>query len=146
MIVHIFNEQEDLKIPLDRLESIIKEVLKKEQRNCDEVSIYFVDTQVIRQLHLDYFNDDSTTDCISFPMDDEEASPYKILGEVFVCPQTAIDYAHPRQLDAYEETILYTVHGLLHLMGYDDIEEDDYQKMKEAESRHMIHLKQMNLI
>ncbi|CAF23778.1 unnamed protein product [Candidatus Protochlamydia amoebophila UWE25] len=145
VIINASNEQHDLKFSLANLDAIVKEVIQKEQQTCDEVNIYFVDTATICKLHLDYFNDDTPTDCISFPMDKDENSPYKILGEIFVCPQTAIEYALSHELDPYEETTLYLVHGLLHLMGYDDLEENDFLIMKEAEIRHMTHLKKLEL-
>ncbi|WP_068466452.1 rRNA maturation RNase YbeY [Candidatus Protochlamydia phocaeensis] len=146
MIINVFDQQESLKISLDQLKPLVEQVLREEERQCDEVSLYFVDTPTICDLHLQFFNDGSSTDCISFPMDDEdEDAPYCILGEVFVCPETALNYARSHHLDPYEETTLYIVHGLLHLMGYDDIEEEDLVHMRQAEERHMKQLKALGL-
>ena len=79
-------------------------------------------------------------------MDDDDDSPYSVLGEVFVCPATAIAYASENKLDPYEETTLYIVHGLLHLMGYDDIDDRDAVLMRQAERRHMQKLKDLTLL
>ncbi len=98
----------------------------------------------MRRLHGQYFNDRSLTDCISFPLDESE-SPYRVLGDVFVCPQVAIAYAGRNGGDPYLETTLYLVHGLLHLMGYDDITEKDRKKMRAAEERHLSHLQKRRL-
>ncbi len=94
-----------------------------------EVTIYFVDKSTICKLHEDFFNDPSLTDCISFPLDDpsEEGG---ILGEVFVCPEVAVDYAPETPL---QEVALYIVHGLLHLLGYDDQTEEECVKMRAQE-------------
>jgi len=79
-------------------------------------------------------------------MDDENTpQESRILGDVFVCPKTAIEYSKSHGGDVYEELTLYVIHGLLHLMGYDDIEETDIVKMREAEKRHMNHLKKLDL-
>ncbi len=145
MIINVFDQQESLKFSLDQLQPLVAQVLQEEKRSCDEVSIYFVDTPTISNLHLEYFGDGSTTDCISFPLDEEDPSPYHVLGDVFVCPETAIHYAQAHQLNPYEETTLYVVHGLLHLMGYDDIEDEDQKEMRLAEQRHMNRLKDLNL-
>lgn len=146
MIVNVFDQQSDLKIVLDEVRQIVLQVLADEGQECDEVNIYFVDTQVISQLHKDFFNDPSPTDCITFPIDDTIGLiPYRLLGEVFVCPATALAYAGKYRKDPLEETTLYIVHGLLHLIGYDDIDNDDRKEMKKAEARHMRQLKKLHL-
>ena len=63
---------------------LVCQVIAGEGQECDEVNIYFVDTQAISQLHKDFFNDPSPTDCIYFPIDDTIGLiPYRLLGEVF---------------------------------------------------------------
>jgi len=147
MIVNISDEQSSLKINPAQVKKLVKKVIQLEGHSCDEVNIYFVDTSSICDLHLEFFNDDSPTDCISFPMDVEEDDfPIRILGEVFVCPETALQYAKENDQNTYEETTLYIVHGLLHLMGYDDIDDLDREKMREAEKRNMDSLREANLI
>lgn len=146
MIVNVSDQQTVLKISLDQVKGIVCQVLAAENQSCDEVNIYLVDTAVISQLHQQFFDDPSPTDCITFPMDpQEELMPYRILGEVFVCPATAIEYALKYRKDAWEETTLYIVHGLLHLLGYDDLEAEDRKQMKQAEARHMRKLKKLHL-
>jgi probable rRNA maturation factor len=138
MIVNVSNEQTSLKIDSHQVETLVEQVLLSEGEGCDEVNLYFVDTPAICDLHKEYFDDPSTTDCISFPMDDDDdVIPYRILGEVFVCPETALTYSKQNAKDPLEETSLYIVHGLLHLMGYDDIEEADEVEMRAAEKRNM---------
>lgn len=127
------------------VEKLVRAVVSSEGQRCDEVSIQFVDTPTICQLHADFFADPSPTDCISFPIDDP-ASAYRVLGEVFVCPATAIEYAQTHQGDPYMETSLYIVHGLLHLMGYDDISPEDEAAMRAAEQRHMKALTEQHLL
>ena len=75
----------------------------------------------------------------------QEDIEYKILGEIFVCPLAAVTYAESSGADPYEEVLLYIVHGLLHIMGYDDIGEKESQEMRSAEKRHIENLKRLNL-
>ena len=146
MIVNVNDQQSVLKISIDQVKDIVCQVLAEEKQSCDEVTIYLVETALISQLHQEFFNDPSPTDCITFPMDhQDEMMPYRILGEVFVCPATAIEYAVKHQKDAWEETTLYIVHGLLHLLGYDDLDAEDRKQMKQAEVRHMRKLKKLHL-
>lgn len=146
MIVHVFNEQHALKFSVARVKKVVQQVIQEEGQTCHEVSLYFVETPAICELHETYFNDPSPTDCVSFPMDEiDDALDYRILGDVFVCPATALEYSQLHQTDPYEETTLYIVHGLLHLMGYRDIEEKDIQLIRQAEKRHMKKLKELDL-
>ena len=146
MDIHIYNQQDDLFISKPQVVKLVSEVLQLEGVNCDEVAVQFVDTSVICKLHQRFFNDPSTTDCITFPIDQDSDTGYRVLGEVFVCPKTGIDYASQNNLNPYHEVSLYTVHGLLHLMGYDDIEDEDEPIMREAEQRHMQNLHKKDLL
>ncbi|MEC7839277.1 MAG: rRNA maturation RNase YbeY [Chlamydiota bacterium] len=147
-ILNIFvsNTQEDLPISEEKVRSVTRAVIDHMHQSCCETSIYFVTDEEICELHEQYFNDPSSTDCISFPMDDETTpADERILGDVFVCPKTAINYASSHNCNVYDELTLYLVHGLLHLMGWDDIEEDDIKEMRLAEKQCMEHLKMLDL-
>jgi probable rRNA maturation factor len=147
VIINVINEQQALIPSSKAVQQLVAQVLKEENQKCDEVTIYFVDTPTICQLHEHFFGDPSPTDCISFPMDEEDSElDYRLLGDVFVCPQTAIEYTQAQKLaDPYEEMALYIVHGLLHLIGYDDIEENDRDAMRAAEKRCMTSIKKLGL-
>lgn len=147
MIINVADQQTSLEISIDQVKQLVQQVIMKEGQACDEVNIYFVDTATICQLHEQFFDDPSPTDCISFPIDEDEGEEVhsRLLGEVFVCPATAIAYAIEHKANAYTETTLYLVHGLLHLMGYDDLEEEDISIMRRAEELHMQNLHSLNL-
>lgn len=149
MKINVSNKQKNLHIQAIDIKKIVNAVIALENQRCDEVSVHFVTTKTLCKMHEIYFDDPSKTDCISFPMDDKdeiEGIDYRILGEVFVCPETAIDYALKNQGDPYKECILYVVHGLLHLMGYDDLEPALKAKMRKAEKRHMKNLEKLNFL
>lgn len=146
MKINVYNKQKKLKISLSDVKKLVEAVIKNEKKTYDEVSIYLVSTKEISKLHEDYFDDPSTTDCISFPMDDDFDFGYRILGEVFVCPETAINYTNQKGGDPYEETSLYIIHGLLHLFGYDDLEPKKKAIMRRAEKKHLKLLKQEDLV
>jgi probable rRNA maturation factor len=101
----------------------------------DEVIIHFVTESKIRSLHKEYFNDPATTDCITFPIEPskKKGESYHILGEAFICPRTALNYAKRHGVDPYEELYRYIVHCLLHLIGYNDLEPAERAKMKRKE-------------
>lgn len=143
--VHVFQDQYHLPISTSSVIALVQDFIKYSKVSFDEVSIYFVETSEISQLHAQFFNDPTTTDCISFPMDDAEDEGYRVMGDVFVCPETATSYVKIHGGDSYQETTLYVVHGLLHLLGYDDIEDEDRQKMRDAESTYLARVEKKHL-
>lgn len=138
--VQLFDKQSDLVIDPKSVQKVVSAALALEQSQADELSVYFVDTKEICHLHEEFFDDPSVTDCISFPMDSDKSLGYQFLGEVFVCPKTAIDYVAERGGDPYSEATLYLVHGILHLLGYDDIAEEDERVMRDKEKKIMLYL------
>lgn len=144
--MHVIDQQDTLALSPETVQKIAQYVVQAEGHHFDEVAIHLVDTATICDLHAQYFDDPSTTDCISFPVDDEESLSYRVMGDVFVCPETAVTYGTEHNHDPYTETTLYIVHGLLHLMGYDDQEDEAEKAMRAAEARHMAGLAKQKLV
>ncbi len=140
---------EDINIKND-LEKVIREVLdveKVDQEKC-EVSLSFVDEEKIRQLNKDFRSIDRVTDVLSFPIEDffnEDREnilekPYLMLGDVVIC----LDVARKQADDlghSFEREVMYlTCHSILHLLGYDHIEDDDKKIMRAREKEVMKNL------
>lgn len=147
MNVQVIQNQIFISINTTSVEKLVIDFIAFHGLKFDEAAIHYVDTPTICDLHREFFDDPTTTDCISFPMDDDEDVDvgYKVLGEVFVCPETAVNYVKINGGDVYREITLYTVHGLLHLLGYDDIEEEDRLQMRAEEARYLAHVESKGL-
>lgn len=139
------NRQKELPLINSSVKLLIQEILSYASFTTDEVACYFITNKEMCAMHDKFFNDPSPTDCISFPLDGQEKSStgYHVLGEIFVCPKAALLY---KPHSPYEELSLYVVHGLLHLLGYDDIEPAMRKKMRAAEKKQMNNLKIKNLL
>jgi len=90
----------------------------------------------MRQLHGEAFGDSSSTDCMSFPLaqgPEAQGPGDPFLGDVVVCPHVA----RQRDPSIYRELTLYLVHGLLHLMGYDDQRQEDRAVMERRQFAHL---------
>ncbi len=144
-VVDIINEQTDVQLEEAQVESIVKEIISFHGEQCHEVAIHFVPVNRICELHMQFFKDPSQTDCITLPMDDEDEDHYRHLGEVFVCPKTACEYVKAHGGNFHDEILLYVVHGMLHLFGYDDLDDADRIEMRAAENRHLLNLKEKGL-
>lgn len=96
-----------------------------------ELSIAFLNEEMICQIHLDYLNDPTPTDVITFQGD----SDFDIAGEICVSVDYAIESSKKRILPLNFEITLYLVHGWLHLAGYDDQSPNEQQKMRLMEKK-----------
>lgn len=139
MEIQVENYQDLLEIDVQTVPQIVHSVLHIENVTCDELMVYFVDESTLCELHQKHFNDPSPTDCISIQVDPPNSKPC-FLGEIFISPKAAIDFCKEKKDLVYEEITLYLVHGLLHLIGYDDIESEDRKKMRLAEKKCMDYL------
>ena len=137
MEIDIVDTQDDLNIDENSVRKIVEATIKSERQRCDEVVVNFVTIERITKLHGQFFDDPTPTDCISLPLDDNDDGGYRLLGEIFVCPKVAQDYSVAHGTTVAEELTLYIVHSTLHLLGYDDIDDDDTPLMREAEERAM---------
>lgn len=143
--ISVYNKQKNLKISSPSVKRVVEAILCFYHVQCEEIAIHFVSTSLICKLHQDFFQDPTSTDCITFPYD-PPGSLECFLGEVFVCPATALDFVEKKGQDVYEEVMLYVVHGILHLLGYDDREESLRKEMKREEKRAMNYLKGRKLM
>ena len=131
MKVEIANLQKYYKIKDYKIKQVVKEVLGKKSSSA-KLSFAFVDNNEIKRLNKKYFDTDDVTDVIAFPLDNHKNA---LNGEIVVSVETAVDTADKENVDVEGEIILYVVHGLLHLLGYSDVDRDDAVIMHEKESK-----------
>lgn len=100
-----------------------------------EVSLSFVDNKEIQELNKTYRGKDYPTDVLSFPMVDEDSplQEEKILGDIVISVEKAIEQAEEYGHSLYREITFLTVHSMFHLMGYDHMTEDEERIMREKE-------------
>ncbi len=107
--------------------------------NNAEVSITFTDNEHIHEINRDYRNVDRPTDVISFALNEgdepeiEGGAPINVLGDIIISVEKAIEQAKDYGHSIEREVAFLTVHGMLHLLGYDHIEEDDRKEMRREE-------------
>ena len=102
-----------------------------------ELSILLMDVPAMTELHVKWMDEPGPTDVMSFPMDeldtarrpDESGPGPALLGDVVLCPAVAAEQAAAAGHSLDDELHLLTVHGLLHLLGYDHAEPADEREM-----------------
>jgi probable rRNA maturation factor len=108
-----------------------------------EVSVSFVTNDEIKELNRIYRQVDSETDVLSFPMDEDEEDPegFIMLGDVIISTQKIIEQAEELGHSLQREMLYLTVHSMLHLLGYDHMEEFEKEEMRQREKEIMKELK-----
>ncbi|MDP3386958.1 MAG: rRNA maturation RNase YbeY [Eubacteriales bacterium] len=108
-----------------------------------EISLSFVTNEEIRELNQTYLGNDYVTDVLSFPMEDEFGSQYDnaVLGDVVISIDKIREQAEEFNHSFERELAYLLVHSLLHLFGFDHIDEQDKINMRNEEKSIMDKLK-----
>lgn len=133
MNLEIFNEMdEDLSLELNELKDFLDKVCKDEGLDNGEFNVIIVSKEKIQELNKEYRNIDMVTDVISFALEDDDTfklDDYRVLGDIYICidraREQALEYGHSFK----RELSFLAIHGLLHLLGYDHMEEEEEKVM-----------------
>lgn len=120
------------------LRTLARDTLRGEGVDRAELSVSFVESGEIEELHERFMDEPGPTDVLAFPLDDaegpaEEGEGTRHLGDVVVAPAEA-ERNNPADPDG--ELRLLLVHGILHLLGYDHEEEGARTRMWERQERY----------
>ena len=146
MEVEIRCEPEDLAVSAADVEAVRRAVLTvgRLYGAADaEVSVTLTDDAHIHELNRIYRAVDRPTDVLSFALTESEepeivgAKPHEVLGDLVISLERAQAQAEEYGHSALRELSFLTVHGMLHLLGYDHIEEGERLEMEE-EQRHVM--------
>ncbi len=124
------------KIPsVENIELWITTALQSDELNEAEVSVYIVDEPESQELNAQYRNKDKPTNVLSFPADIPDEVGVPLLGDLVICAPVVEREAQEqgKTLEAHWAHML--VHGTLHLLGYDHIEDDEADVMEALETR-----------
>ena len=121
-------------IDFDLLKVVMKSVLQGEKKEYDSVSVLFVSDSEIRKMNKDYLGHDYSTDVISFPLNDE---PEKLEGEIYVSYETTKINSLNYSVSHSSELLRVVIHGILHLVGYDDSTDSQKEEIKMKEEYYL---------
>ncbi len=88
----------------------------------------------IIELHRQYFQDSSITDVITFPAG-EDIEEDSHLGDIAICYEVAVEQASDQQHSVVRELVFLSLHGLLHLLGYDDQTKESRAEMLDLQEQ-----------
>lgn len=131
MEIEIINLTEK-KIDTTDITNIINLTSKKLKTKEYLISIVLTDNEKIREINKIYRNIDNYTDVISFAFLDNDKNPdneITTLGEIYISLEKALSQSIEYNHSFRRELCFLTVHGLLHLLGYDHMNKEDEEKM-----------------
>src|SRR6185436_15175193 len=134
MSIEIANES-GVEVDTDAILAVARHALEEMGVNpLAELSILLVDIDYMAELNHRWMGGDGPTDVLAFPMDEGtidhgpaegNTSEPALLGDVVLCPEVAAKQAAAAGHSAADELHLLTVHGVLHLLGYDHAEPEE---------------------
>jgi probable rRNA maturation factor len=107
------------------------------------LNLILTPSDVMATMNEAYLGHEGRTDVLTFDLRDTEVAHLKAddaeecVAEVYVCPDVAVEYSAKFGTTPSRELVLYLVHGMLHLAGEDDLEEEARLSMRKAENRVM---------
>jgi probable rRNA maturation factor len=99
-----------------------------------EVTIRLVDEQESHDLNFEYRGKDKPTNVLSFPFEAPPGMELDLLGDLIICKQVVEKEAEEQNKPLQAHWAHMVVHGALHLLGYDHIEDDEAEEMESLET------------
>lgn len=136
LYLEIIDEQDEIPVERDRVMSVCEQILGDYGITCGRIGIVIVDNDTIHELNKNFLQHDYPTDVISFQLESNLENGY-LEGEVITNSQIAQVRAPEFGWSVHGELMLYIIHGLLHLVGLDDMSAEDRKKMREKEQYYL---------
>jgi probable rRNA maturation factor len=136
-MIAITNQQRAQKIDLRLLKRIAAAALEELGIAAAELGIVMVSAKEMARLNEKFLGHEGPTDVITFDYQNSEFRTQKpeLQGEIFVCAEEAKRQAKEFKTSWQSELVRYVVHGMLHLVGHDDLKPVARRKMKREEER-----------
>ena len=128
----IFNNSGSEVLELDILEEYVKYVAKKLEIDSAIFNIIMVDDKEIKDLNATYRGIDKKTDVITFALEDGDGfrNPlFRVLGDIYISIPVAYEQAEIYGHSRIREICFLATHGILHLLGYDHMNEEEEKEM-----------------
>jgi probable rRNA maturation factor len=142
--IEIANES-GVDVDSDAIQSVARHALDEMGVNpLAELSVLLVDIEYMGELNHRWMDGEGPTDVLAFPMDESSVDhgpgehgggEPALLGDIVLCPEVAAKQAATAGHAAVDELAMLTVHGVLHLLGYDHAEPEEEQEMFGLQAR-----------
>lgn len=141
MSIGIYYDNTDFRLKGSvKAKKIIEKVIRKSGRISDDLNFIFTDDETLLKINAEFLNHHYFTDVITFDYSEDE----RIKGEIYISIDTVRENSINYNVSLKDEIVRVMMHGILHLMGYDDKDDQERMRMKEMEDKLMSEFKVMN--
>lgn len=135
--IQVFN-QTNHSLPLEKsiFQDLALSISDRESASFRFIEIVYVDEDLIVRINKEYLDRDYITDIITFRYDESEGKS-EIEGTIFCCAPRIAEQAEEFNEPTEREFLRVYIHGLLHLMGYDDQTDEDKKQMRAKEDEYI---------
>jgi len=128
-MIEIINQQKRHKINKNNFKNLLKRLVEFYKLEDPDVTLAFVNNGTIKELNNRFLNKNAPTDVLSFPINEKGADGKFYLGDIIICVPQASKQCFSKKHDLEREMELLTIHGFLHLLGF-----EHFAEMEEEEN------------
>ena len=137
-MINVFNNYGKIEFDYEKIVNDVWQGVKKLHNLDDDtdISLILVNSEEIHSINLEYRHKDYVTDVISF--EDHEEENY--LGDIFICIEKTLEQAKTYEHSVKREFAFLLCHGCLHLLGYDQLTEEEEKEMFKKQDELLIEI------
>jgi probable rRNA maturation factor len=133
--INFFSEEVDFKLPHPRkTSSWIKKTIDKEKRTLNSLNFIFCSDEYLHQMNMQYLNHKTLTDIITF---DQSELKNEIQGDIYISVERVSENALKFESTFDAEIHRVIIHGVLHLIGYTDKDNNSKKRMRKKEDAYL---------
>ena len=131
-MIEIINQQHRYWLNIRKFKELLKRLSTHYKLNDPEITLVLVDNRAIKKLNKQYLKKDAPTDVLSFPIGEKGADGKYYLGDIVISVPQAFKQCFSEEHGLERELEFLTIHGFLHLLGYEHSEgiEEEEEKME----------------
>lgn len=131
-MIEIINQQHRYWLNIRKFKELLKRLSTHYKLNDPEITLVFTDNRAIKKLNKQYLKKDASTDVLSFPIGEKGADGKYYLGDIVISVPQAFKQCFSEEHGLERELEFLTIHGFLHLLGYEHSEgiEEEEEKME----------------
>lgn len=128
------NDNLGYRLNKDEIEKVVSKIITDHSFFIEELTIIFTDRAFHHEMNLNYLNHDTDTDVITFDLSETEKT---VSGEIYINTDMALENAEKIGMTHEEELCNLVIHGVLHLLGYDDKISDLQKEMFKKQAKYL---------
>lgn len=117
----------------EQVQQCLDLVFKEQGLDEQEITVRLVEKQESQQLNAEFRGKDKPTNVLSFPFEAPPGIPINLLGDLVICADVVSEEAKQQNKQVLHHWYHMLVHGTLHLLGFDHIEDNDADQMETLE-------------